>query len=93
MGLPGAVARSSGAVVVDDLCNRVKRHFNDLPVRALYLDGGPGERLRRLQTAHNAANAVAICSDDLNVIFAIKRFEGGESFGDFQWCLPFFHQR
>lgn len=57
--------------------------FNNLAVGTLHLDAGLGESLRRLHTTDDAAHAAAVLRDDFNIVMPIKRFEGGESFGDF----------
>jgi hypothetical protein len=77
-------------VVVNDLYDFGKGYLDDFAVGAFHLDAGPGESLRHLHAADDAAHAMAVLRDDLDVILPVKRFKGCEGFGDFHCLLPRF---
>jgi hypothetical protein len=72
--------------VIYDFGDDCERDFDDLAVGAFDLDARCGERLRHLHTANNAANALAVRSDDFDVVFAVEWFQSCEGFGNFH-CL------
>lgn len=71
--------------MVNDFRDRVKRHFDDDAVGALYLNAGLGQSLRRLHTADDTANAVSILRNNFDIVFAVKRLERGKSLRNFHF--------
>ena len=69
--------------MVFDLGDGRERNLHDLPVRDLHLHAGRGEGLSRLHAPHCSSHAPAVRRDDFHVVFAIKRLECCEGFGDF----------
>src|SRR2546429_7972044 len=72
--------------MIYDFGDGCERDFDDLAVGAFDLDARRGERLRHLHAANDAADALAVRSDDFDVVFAVEWFQSCEGFGDFH-CL------
>jgi len=74
--------------VVFDFGNRRKRNLHYLAVGALHLDAGSGECLSCFHAANDAADALSVDCNDLNIVFAIKRLQCRKCFGNFQVSFP-----
>ena len=72
--------------MIYDFGDGCERDFDDLAVGAFDLDARRGERLRHLHAANDAADALAVRSDDFDVVFAVEWFQSCEGFGNFH-CL------
>ena len=65
------VVSGSNLVKILDLSDRCKRYFDDFAARAFHLDTRSGQSLGGFHAFNDAANAPAINSDDLNVVFSV----------------------
>ena len=70
--------------MVNDFCNRLEQDFNNFSVCAFDLDARFCQRLSCFHAADDTAHACPVFRNDLDIIFAIQRLQGSESFGYFQ---------
>ncbi len=69
--------------MVFDFGDRRERNLHDLAIGAFDLDARSRQCLCGLHTANDAPNAIAVNRDDFDIVLAVERLEGRESFGYF----------
>jgi len=81
--------RQSSLVVILDFRNGRKRYLNYLARRGQHLHARRRKCLGSFHTADLATHALPVSRYDLHVVFAIKRLQSRQCFGNFQVPTPY----